>query len=150
MSTTDQHQAEEEETMIMKLTHIMLGMSLGLVFFTGTGLAADPAEVAKFVNARIEIGEMMTNYFSGGNQYGKGGRPSPDQMRRMGEDINAKLSTVLATHNLTIDEYRQRSSEIFANDTAVKDYLNQHPALKERYEALPFARKGRGGSGRGY
>jgi len=125
-------------------------MALGLVLFAGTGLAADPAEVEKFVNARIEIGEMMTNYFSGGNQFEKGQRPDPDQMKKMGEDINAKLSTLLATHNLTIDQYRQGSSEVFADDAAVQDYLKQNPAIKERYEALPFARKGHGGSGRGY
>jgi len=136
--------------MLTKLTRIVCGISFGLVLLTGTGLAADPADIEKFVNARIEIGEMMTNYFSGGNQYGKGGRPDPDQMKKMGEDINAKLSTLLATHNLTIDQYRQDSSEVFADDAAVKDYLNQHPALKERYEALPLARMGRGGSGRGY
>ena len=136
--------------MITNLTRNLIGISLSFMIFTGTGLAADPAEVGKFVNARIEIGEMMTNYFSGGNQYGKGGRPDPAQMKKMGEDINAKLSTLLATHNLTIDEYRQRSPEIFANNAAVKAYLNQHPALKERYEALPFSRMGRDGSGRGY
>lgn len=136
--------------MTTKLTHILIGMSLGLLLFTGTGLAADPADVERFVNARIEIGEMMTNYFSGGNQYGKDGRPDPAQMKKMGEDINAKLSTLLATQNLTIDEYRQRSPEVFANDAVVKDYLNQHPTLKKRYEALPFARMGRGSTGRGY
>ena len=32
--------------------------------FAGPGLAAEPAEVEKFVNARIDIGEMMTNYFT--------------------------------------------------------------------------------------
>lgn len=136
--------------MTRNLTRHLIGITFCLMIFVGTGFAADPAEVGKFVNARIEIGEMMTNYFSGGNQYGKGGRPHPDQMKKMGEDINAKLSTLLATHNLTIDEYRQRSGEIFADDTAVKDYLNQRPTLKERYEALPFSRMGRGGSGRGY
>jgi hypothetical protein len=136
--------------MATPLTRNLVGIALGLMIFAGTGFAADPAEVGKFVNARIEIGEMMTNYFSGGNQYGKDGRPDPAQMKKIGEDINAKLSTVLATHNLTIEEYRKRSPEIFANDAAVKDYLNQHPELKKRYEALPFARMGRGGSGRGY
>ena len=132
------------------LTRILIGIPLGLLLFIGTGLAANPAEVEKFVNARIEIGEMMTNYFSGGRQFGSGQRPAPDQMQKMGEDINAKLSKLLATHNLTIEEYRQRSREVFADDAAVKSYLIQHPDLKERYEALPFSRMGRGGSGRGY
>ncbi len=132
------------------LTRIFIGISLGIMLFIGTGLAANPAEVEKFVNARIEIGEMMTNYFSGERQFGSGQRPAPDQMQKMGEDINAKLSKLLATHNLTIEEYRQRSREVFADDAAVKSYLSQHPDLKERYEALPFSRMGRGGSGRGY
>jgi len=68
----------------------------------------------------------------------------------MGADINAKLGTLLATHDLTIEEYRQRSPEMFADDAAVKSYLSENPDLKERYEALPLDRMGRGGSGRGY
>jgi hypothetical protein len=72
-------------------------------------------------------------------------------MKEMGADINAKLSALLATHDLTVEEYRQRSPEVFADDAAVKHYLSQHPDLKERYEALPLDRMGgRGGSGRGY
>ena len=48
-------------------------------------------EVGKFVKSRIEISEMMMNYFSGGQQYGNDGqRPSPDAMRKMGADINTK------------------------------------------------------------
>ena len=43
----------------------LIGMSLGLLLWSGTGLATEPADVEKFVNARIEIGEMMTNYFKG-------------------------------------------------------------------------------------
>jgi hypothetical protein len=72
-------------------------------------------------------------------------------MKEMGADINAKLSTLLAKHNLTVADYRKRSSEIFADDAAVKGFLNAHPDLKQRYEALPLDRMGRGGStGRGY
>lgn len=113
--------------------------------------AAEPAEVERFVNARIEIGEMMTNYFKGGAGYGGGQRSSDEQMRQMGADINAKLTALLAKHDLTLDEYRQRSRDVFADDAAVKQYLNDHPDLKQRYEALPLDRMGRGGStGRGY
>ncbi len=136
--------------MITTLTRIIIGISLGIFLFAGTGLGAEPTEVGKFVKARIEISEMMMNYFSGGRQYGDGQRPSPEAMREMGADINAKLSTLLATHDLTIEEYRQRSPEVFADDAAVKGYLSEHPDLKERYEALPLDRMGRGGSGRGY
>ena len=118
----------------------------------GTTWATEPSEVGKYVKARIEIGEMMTNYFSGGRSYGGGGRPSPEKMQQMGRDINSKLSTLLEKHGLTLDEYRHHSAEIFSDDTAVQGFLSQNPDLKKRYDALPFDRMGRGGgrSGRGY
>jgi hypothetical protein len=137
--------------MVTNLARSIIGISLGLVLFAGSGLAAEPAEVEKFVKARIEIGEMMTNYFSGGERFKEGQRPSSEQMREMGADINAKLSKALAKYDLTLEEYRKRSPEVFADDAAVKGYLNEHPDLKQRYEALPLDRMGRGGStGRGY
>jgi hypothetical protein len=72
-------------------------------------------------------------------------------MKEIGADINAKLSTILAKYDLTIEEYRSRSKEVFADDAAVKRYLNEHPELRQRYDALPLDRMGRGGStGRGY
>ena len=136
--------------MATNLMRIICRISLGIVLFAGIGFAADATVVEKFVKARIEIGEMMTNYFSGGNMFGKGGRPSPDQMKTMREDINTKLGKLLAKHDLTVDEYRQRSPEVFSDDAAVQGFLDKHPDLKERYQALPFDRMGRGGSGRGY
>lgn len=136
--------------MIMNPGRVIIGLSLGVVLFAGTGLAAEPAEVEKFVNARIEIGEMMTNYFKGGAQ-GEVQRPSAEQMKEMSADINAKLGKLLAKYDLTIEEYRGRSKEVFADEAAVKGYLNEHPDLKQRYEALSLDRMGRGGSsGRGY
>ena len=136
--------------MTIKLSGMIIPFLLSSVLFAGISLAADPSEVKKFVKARIEIGEMMTNYFKDGRSYGQGERPSPEAMKEMGADINAKLSTLLAKHDLTIEEYRERSQEIFADDVAVQQYLSMHPDLKERYEALPLDRMGRGGSGRGY
>jgi hypothetical protein len=129
----------------------VLGVVVGGVLWVGTGLAAEPAEVEKFVKARIEIGEMMMNYFQGGERFGEGQRPSQEQMKVMGADINAKLTALLSKHGLTLEEYRGRSRDIFADDTAVKRYLSEHPDVKQRYEALPLDRMGRGGStGRGY
>ena len=138
--------------MVTNLRHSIIGISLGLVLFAGPGLAAEPADVEKFVNARIDIGEMMTNYFAGGERFKEGQRPSPEQMREMGTDINSKLGKLLEKYDLTVDEYRKRSPEVFADEAAVKRYLNEHPDLKQRYEALPLDRMGRGGSstGRGY
>ncbi len=132
-------------------TGMIISFFVGVVLFAAAGLAAEPAEVEKFVKARIEIGEMMTNYFKGGERFGEGQRPSPEQMKEMGADINAKLGKVLSKHDLTVEEYRKRSPEVFADDAAVQGYLNEHPDLKQRYEALPLDRMGRGGStGRGY
>jgi hypothetical protein len=137
--------------MAMSLARSIIGISLGALLFAGAGLAVEPAEVEKFVKARIDIGEMMTNYFQGGERFKEGQRPSPEQMKEMGADIHAKLGKLLAKYDLTVEEYRKRSPEVFADDSAVKGYLNEHQDLKARYEALPLDRMGRGGStGRGY
>ena len=136
--------------MSMNLARHIVGISLGIVLCAGAGLAAEPAEVEKFVKARIEIGEMMTNYFQGGERFKEGQRPSPEQMREMGADINAKLGTLLGKYNLTVEDYRKRSPEVFADEASVKRYLNEHQDLKTRYDALPMDRMGRGGSGMGY
>lgn len=136
---------------MMNLTIAISGLSLSVILFSGVGFAADPTEVEKYVRARIEIGEMMTNYFKGGERFGEGQRPSEEKMREMSKDINAKLGTVLSKYGLTVEEYRAHSKEVFADEAAVKGFLNEHPDLKQRYEALPLDRMGRGGStGRGY
>ena len=137
--------------MTMNVTPVIAGCALSVILSAGVGVAAEPAEVEKYVRARIEIGEMMTNYFKGGETFGEGQRPSDEKMREMGKDINAKLSTVLSKYGLTVEEYRAHSKEVFADEAAVKGFLNEHPDLKQRYEALPLDRMGRGGStGRGY
>jgi hypothetical protein len=137
--------------MTMSLASSIIGIALGVLLFAGAGLAVEPAEVEKFVKARIDIGEMMTNYFQGGERFKEGQRPSPEQMKEMGADIHAKLGKLLAKYDLTVEEYRKRSPEVFADEAAVKGYLNEHPDIKARYEALPLDRMGRGGStGRGY
>lgn len=138
--------------MTMPVSRSIIGASLGLLLWSGTVLAAEPADVEKYVNARIEIGEMMTNYFKGGESYGSGQRPSPEKMKEMGDDINGKLSDLLSKRGLSLEEYRVRSKEIFADKEAVDAYLAKHPDLKTRYDALPLNRiSGGGGStGRGY
>jgi len=133
------------------LVNYMLSVVVVGTLMGGVGLAAEPAEVEKFVRARIEIGEMMMNYFQRGERFGEGQRPSQEQMQAMGTDINAKLTALLSKHGLTLEDYRGRSRDIFADDAAVKRYLNEHPDVKQRYEALPLDRMGHGGStGRGY
>jgi hypothetical protein len=135
----------------MNLWSRIIHVSVGLIMFVGLAYAAEPADIEKFVNARIEIGEMMTNYFRSGAGFEEGQRPSSEQMNEIRADITTKLAALLAKHDLTLDEYRKRSAEVFADDAAVKRYLMEHPDLKQRYEALPLDRMGRGGStGRGY
>lgn len=118
----------------------------------GLAWSADQSDLDKFIRARIDIGEMMTNYFKdrGDMSSGAGNRPSPEQMREMREDINARLAKVLAPYGLTAEEYRSRSREVLGDEAVVQQYLDQHPDLKKRYEALPMDRMGRSGSGRGY
>jgi len=128
-----------------KVTSFMPGIALSVMLCVGAVFAADPGEVEKYVRARIDIGEMMTNYFKGGE-----GQQRPS-MSEMSKDINAKLATVLSKYGLTVEEYRAHSKEVFADEAAVKQFLDEHPDLKQRYEALPLDRMGRGGStGRGY
>ncbi|MBX3328603.1 MAG: hypothetical protein U0223_13575 [Nitrospira sp.] len=137
--------------MTIKRVQAFLSLIWSIVLFTGVAVAAEPADVERFVNARIEIGEMMTNYFKGGAGYGDGQRPSAERMNEMRADINNKLTAILAKRDLTLDDYRARSADVFADDAAVKQYLSEHPDLKQRYDALPLDRMGRGGStGRGY
>ncbi len=138
--------------MVMTGLRMIIGISLGVILFSGTASAVEPADVEKYVNARIEIGEMMSNYFKGGESYGSGQRPSPEKMKEMGDDINAKLSDLLSKRGLSLEEYRVRSKEIFADKEAVDGYLAKHPDLKTRYDALPLSRMSGGGgsTGRGY
>lgn len=134
----------------------MTALAFSVILMTGAVFAAEPAEVEKYVRARIDIGEMMTNYFKGGETFGQGQAPSEEKRREMGKDINAKLATVLSKYGLTVDEYRAHSKDVFADEAGVKRFLSEHPDLKQRYDALPLDRMGRGGStgggstGRGY
>jgi hypothetical protein len=133
--------------------YIVLGLSfLAWAATDLTWAATDQAELDKYIRARIEIGETMTNYFKdrGGAPFGGKERPSPEQMRSMQEDITARVNKVLSSHGLTAEEYRRRSPEIFSDDASVKRYLEEHPDLKKRYEALPLDRMGRSGGGRSY
>lgn len=137
--------------MVINPARLMSGILSAVFLCGGSGWAAEPAEVEKFVNARVEVGELMTSYFQGWDRYGEGQRPSPERMEEMMTEINAKLEPLLAKYDLTIETYRQRSKDIFADEAAVKGYLAQHPDVKKRYDALPFDHMGRGGSsGRGY
>ena len=137
--------------MVINPVRLMSGILSALVLCGGTGWAAEPAEVEKCVNARVEVGELMTSYFQGWDRYGEGQRPSPERMEEMRAEIHAKLEPLLANYDLTVESYRERLKDVLADEAAVKGYLSQHPDVKKRYDALPFDRMDRGGSGgRGY
>ena len=137
--------------MVINPARLMSGILSALVLCGGTGWAAEPAEVEKCVNARVEVGELMTSYFQGWDRYGEGQRPSPERMEEMRAEIHAKLEPLLAKYDLTVESYRERLKDVLADEAAVKGYLSRHPDVKKRYDALPFDRMDRGGSGgRGY
>jgi hypothetical protein len=142
---------KESMMIVKKRTMVLLGL-LAVLGILEPAWSADQSEIDKFVRARIDIGEMMTGYFKdrGGMSFGEGNRPSPEQMREMREDINVRLAKVLSPYGLTAEEYRNRSREVLGDDAAVQRYLEEHPDLKKRYDALPIDRMGRSGSGRGY
>ena len=50
----------------MSLARSIMGIALGILLLSGIAVAVEPAEVERFVKARIDIGEMMMNYFSSG------------------------------------------------------------------------------------
>jgi len=97
------------------------------------------AEIEKYVRARIDLGESMREYFKkrGAPQFGGAEGPSMDEMKKLEEEINAHVASVLAKHDLTIEEYQKRSPEVFADKEGVNHFLEAHPDLKKRYEALP-------------
>ena len=99
-----------------------------------------PAEIEKYVRARIGLGESMREFFrkrGGAPQFGGGERPSMEEMRKLEDEINSEAANVLAKHDLTIKEYQERSPEVFADKEGVSRFLAEHPDLKKRYEALP-------------
>ncbi len=65
--------------MTTTLTQIIAGICLSMLLFSGTSFATEPTDVGNFVKARIEIGEMMTNYFKGarGTAMGSGHHLKP-------------------------------------------------------------------------
>ncbi len=105
------------------------------------------ADVEKFVRAKIDLSESMGNFFRGRSspRFGPDGEgPDMEALRRLEKEINNHVASVLAKHDLSIEEYQERSPEIFEDKEAVDRFLEAHPDLKERYEKLPQSpRRGR-------
>ncbi|MFQ5950285.1 MAG: hypothetical protein ACE5J1_06330 [Nitrospiria bacterium] len=123
---------------------------LGIVFFgvqQATAGHISEAEIEQYVRARIALGESMRDFFRNRRppQFGPDGEgPDMERLRRLEEEINAHVAKVLARHDLTIEEYQDRSPDVFSDEEAVNRFLEEHPDLKERYEALPPSPRRRG------
>ena len=122
-----------------------------LSFFVGVTLILGPlgsswaktaemSEIEKFIRSRIEIGEGMFEFMR--QQSGK--ERSMELMRQWEEEINTMVAEILDAYGLTIEEYRERSPQVFADEEKIQAFLDQNPDLKERYNVLPMHR-GMGG-----
>lgn len=101
---------------------------------SGQEAPADTGELEKYIRARIEIGETMSKFM---REQGGMDR-SVENMRKMETDINAMVAEILGKYGMTIEEYRERSPKVFANEAEVNAFLEANPDLKKRYEVLPL------------
>ena len=83
-------------------------------------------------------GETMIQFM---REQGSMERPV-EKLRQMEEEINAMVARVLESYGLTIEEYRERSPRVFADEAAANAFLEEHPDLKKRYEVLPLHQAG--------
>lgn len=110
-------------------------LAAGLIVLAQAGWTlANTGEIEKFIRARIEIGETMSKFM---RQQGGMDR-SVENMRKMETDINTMVAEILAKYGMTIEEYRERSPKVFANEAKVNSFLEANPDLKKRYEVLPL------------
>src|SRR3990172_3476009 len=110
-------------------------LAAGLIVLTQAGWTlANTGVIEKFIRARIEIGETMSKFM---RQQGGMDR-SVENMRKMETDINTMVAEILAKYGMTIEEYRERSPKVFANEAEVNAFLEANPNLKKRYEVLPL------------
>lgn len=103
--------------------------------------AADTAETERFVRARIEIAEFMSE-FMGGQGGADRFRPGPNRhsmedMHRMMDEINSEVARILGQHGLTVETFREQSQEIFHDKERLEALFEKKPDLRSRYEAIP-------------
>ncbi len=99
---------------------------------------AKKQEMETFIRARIEIGETMIKFM---RERGRMER-SVEKLRQMEEEINTMVASIFESYGLTIEEYRERSPRVFADEAVVNAFLEEHPDLKKRYEVLPLHQAG--------
>ena len=120
---------------------VMTGL-IAVTFFPAfiSSARAEMGHMEKYIRAQIEIGEAMFEFMR--QQSGK--ERSMELMEQWEKNINAMVAEILASYDLTIDEYNNRKKEVLGNEAEVNAFLDKHLELKEKYYALPF-HGGRGG-----
>jgi hypothetical protein len=104
---------------------------------------AKMSELERYIRIQIDIGAAMKDFFAGMGP--NAGSPPVEEREAMVERIDQTVSGILKKYDLTPEEYNRRKKEVFKDEAAVTAFLEAHPELKAKWEALPF----RGGSGHG-
>ncbi len=125
-------------------------IALSVVVLTASPVPATAAEspakmseLERYVRIQIDIGAAMKDFFS--RMGPNAGSPPVEEREAMVEQIDQTVAGILKKYDLTTEEYDRRKKEVFQDEAAVTTFLEAHPELKAKWEALPF----RGGSGHG-
>ncbi|MBI3606749.1 MAG: hypothetical protein HY207_02145 [Nitrospirae bacterium] len=128
---------------------IVLSVFAGLMLAASPGPAtaadapAKMSELERYLRIQIDIGAAMKDFFS--KMGPNAGSPPVEEREAMVEQIDQTVAGILKKYDLTTEEYNRRKKEVFQDEAAVTAFLEAHPELKAKWEALPF----RGGSGHG-
>jgi len=124
---------------------VLLSFFVGVTLILGSlgsswAKTTEMSEIEKFIRSSVEIGEGMSEFMR--QQSGK--ERSMELMVQWEEQINAMVAEILKAYGLTIEEYRERREQVFADEEKIQIFLDKNPDLKERYNVLPMHR-GMGG-----
>jgi len=111
---------------------------------TAAEAPATMSELERYIRIQIDIGAAMKDFFS--RMGPNAGSPPAGEREAMVEQIDQTVAEILKRYELTTEEYNRRKKEVFKDAAAVTAFLEAHPELKAKWEALPF--RGGGGHGR--
>jgi hypothetical protein len=114
------------------------------VSVTAAEAPATMSELERYIRIQIDIGAAMKDFFS--RMGPNAGSPPAEEREAMVEQIDQAVAEILKRYDLTTEEYNRRKKEVFKDAAAVTAFLEAHPELKAKWEALPF--RGGGGHGR--
>ena len=101
------------------------------------------SELERYIRIQIDIGAAMKEFFA--RMGPPAGSPPVGEREAMVERIDQTIAEILKTYDLTTEEYNRRKKAVFQDEAAVTAFIEAHPELKAKWEALPF----RGGAGHG-